>query len=46
MTIHFQQLTRSFIGIFGAVLLATTCFMAAAGPAQVSDAQVSTYLAA
>ena len=46
MTNPFHSMTRSFIGIIGAVLLATTCFVAAAGPAQVSTAQVSTYLAA
>ena len=48
MTIPFQQFTRSLVGIVGAVLLATTCLVAATGPAQVAATPeaVSVYLAA
>jgi|GEM_PF-5894387 hypothetical protein len=41
MTTRFQQLTRSLVGVVGAVLLATTCLVAATGPAQVATAQTS-----
>jgi len=46
MTVPFQQFTRSLVGIVGALLLATTCLVAATGPAQVTTAQASLYLAA